>query len=87
MEHNNRAGEVILVAGAEGELSSALKARATVAVQLNFVAPFRSFRLEVPARRGLWLRNECFHSRVIPKGSPCITLPTRSPIDESLFAR
>jgi hypothetical protein len=37
-------------------------------------------------KAGTVARNECFHSRVIPKGSPCITLPTRSLIDESLLA-
>ena len=36
--------EVIVVAGAEGELSTRFEGKGTVAVQLNFVAPLRTFR-------------------------------------------
>jgi hypothetical protein len=44
-------GEVIVVAGAEGELSSGFEGKGTVAVQLNFIASFRTFRQHLRAKQ------------------------------------
>jgi hypothetical protein len=73
-------GEVIVVAGAECELSSGFEGEGTVAVQLN--SPIQ----DLPPGGSRKARDCGKKCRVIPKVSPCITLPTRSLIDESLFA-
>jgi hypothetical protein len=44
-------GEVIVVAEAEGELSSGFEGKGAVAVQLNFVAQFGSFRQHLWAKQ------------------------------------
>jgi hypothetical protein len=51
LRSTDTAGEVIVVARAEGERSPGFEGKGTVAVQLNFIAPFRTFRQHLRAKQ------------------------------------